>query len=175
MSSEETRAEEVLQRIERETPDLQKHVNDRYEAVKDTPGKGPVLSGVRDLQTGNTLFGQNTKATPGNLHPLLYQRLNEYLTLPESQRPQRGGVAGSHAEINALNEALSAREAVTGQPVIEADLDGFLIDNVWLRGTRIGTSAPRCAACRSITRGVSVTDRVMQVEAAFDGADKTPG
>ena len=174
MPSEETTVDDVLRSIERETPNLQKQINDRYEAVKDTPGKGPVLSGARDLLTGNTFFGQNTKAVSANLHTLLHQRLTEYLALPENQRPQRAGVAGSHAEINALSEALAAREAITGQQVTTVDLDGFLIDNVWLRGTRIGTAAPRCVACRSITRGISVTDRVVQVEAAFDGTDEMP-
>jgi hypothetical protein len=100
---------------------------------------GPVSSTVMDSRlagAGNmegTYFGQNAPVPPQNLHPIIRTRLNRLLqeTKGEGAHFSR---PGAHAEVNALNQALKAREAATGRPVTEPELSDFLMSNRWLTG-----------------------------------------
>ena len=68
-------------------------------------GRGPVLTVLKDLKTGEVFIGQNQGQVVGNLHPVLQRRLNKYLR----DNPQYAGNKvypypgrpGSHAEIDA--------------------------------------------------------------------------
>lgn len=118
--------------------------------------RGPVLSGVMDSKTGEMFFGQNSidGSLPDNLHPILQSRLDDLGEATEI----RAGVAGSHSEIFALNNALLAREAA-GEAVTEANLSEFLLHNRALRGPRAGTGKPpRCGNCNPLTDGVTTVD-----------------
>lgn len=119
---------------------------------------GPVGAVVVDNRTNQTFTGRNT-GIPENLHPVLEQRL-------QNMDPTRmhNSRAGSHAEINALNDALWAREAqnrargITA-PLTARDLNTMTLDTAWTRtnqggGMVQGQSAPRCANCTQLTRGV---------------------
>jgi hypothetical protein len=119
--------------------------------------RGPVLSGVMDPQTGEIYYGLNQGKIPTDLHPLMQQRLDAYLEATGGVTPPRAGIPGSHSEISALNQAIRAREILTGVPVIESDLSIFLLHNRALIGERsiIGIP-PRCANCAAITNGVKV-------------------
>jgi hypothetical protein len=120
-------------------------------ATQSIRARGPVLSGVLDEATGTIFYGQNT-GIPSDLHPLLRARLNALL-----QRTGGAGLgsgaAGAHAEINALNQALLAREAA-GLSVTEATLGDYVLFNIRLRGAAQGAPIPKCPNCRDLTRGV---------------------
>lgn len=120
---------------------------------------GPVGAVVVDNQTGQTFTGRNT-GIPDNLHPVLENRMNN---MDPARR--HNSQAGTHAEINALNDALWAREASNRQrgintPVTEADLNTMTMDTVWTRtnqggGMVEGQPAARCANCTQLTDGVN--------------------
>lgn len=119
--------------------------------------RGPVLTGVMDSQTGKVFWGTNQDAVPSNLNPLLQNRLDTYLATTAGDTPVRAGIPGAHSEIVALNDALNARQVLTGVAVTEADLPGFLLSNRSLIGqTRVTGIPPRCANCFSLTDGVTV-------------------
>ncbi|MDQ0086111.1 YD repeat-containing protein [Variovorax boronicumulans] len=119
--------------------------------------RGPVLTGVMDSQTGEIYWGTNQIAVPSNLNPVLQNRLDNYLATTAGDTPLRAGIPGTHSEVGALNNALNAREALTGVPVTEADLPSFLLSNRSLIGqTRVTGIPPRCLNCFSITNGVTV-------------------
>lgn len=114
---------------------------------------GPVVAGVSDLRTGQSFFALNAKGVPQNIHPILQSRIEALL-----KNPQHFAMAGSHAEVHALNEALWARTNA-GMNVTEANLGEFVLDTAWLRGSRNGRMtpllpAPRCGNCAPITDGV---------------------
>jgi hypothetical protein len=134
--------------------------------------RGPVVSGITDPQTGKTHFGQNFtqgEIRDGNLknfetqlHPILKQRLiaykqklgNNLIKVEDPLSISKAGEPGSHSEIRALDQALKAREAHTGQPATEADLSSFLLHN---RSLNDPTGVPpRCVNCWHITNGVTV-------------------
>ena len=85
--------------------------------------------------------------------------------------------AGSHGEIDALNQALIAREQ--GQnpnwtpddppQVTPGDLPSFTIDAV---GTNSGRQWPRCEHCNSLTEGTTPTKELATKEAAIAAKDK---
>lgn len=131
-----------------------------------------MLSGIYDTRTGQSYYGQNL--TPAqlrdpefmtrwrdDLHPLLRDRLDAHeraladntISAP-SLDIERAGVPGSHSEINALNQALQAREAA-GLPVREEDLGDLLLHNRSLGRDSSGVP-PRCINCWHITDGVRV-------------------
>lgn len=122
---------------------------------KANQGRGAVLTGLRDTETGEIFFGQNT-GVPPNIHPILEGRLAALLE-------ETGGVGlgkgkpGSHSELNALNIALQARVGV-GTPVSEATLEEFQIYNVRLRGSKIQQPIDPCSNCAELTRGVRYLD-----------------
>ncbi|MET3132253.1 hypothetical protein AAKU55_002525 [Oxalobacteraceae bacterium GrIS 1.11] len=119
--------------------------------------RGPVLTGVMDPHTGEIFYGLNQGKIPTDLHPLMQQRLDAYLEATGGVTPPRAGIPGSHSEISALDQAIKAREALTGIPVVDSDLSNFLLHNRALIGERsiIGIP-PRCANCAAITNGVQV-------------------
>jgi RHS repeat-associated protein len=114
---------------------------------------GPVVAGVSDLRTGKSFFALNAKGLPPNLHPILQARVAALMA-----SPQHFSMAGTHAEIWALNEALWARTNA-GIAVTEQSLGEFALDTAWLRTSRSGRMvplqpAPRCGNCAPITNGV---------------------
>ncbi len=114
---------------------------------------GPVVAGVTDLRTGKSFFALNAEGMPTNLHPILQARV---AALRAS--PQHFSLAGSHAEVFALNDALWARTNA-GMTVTEQNLGEFALDTAWLRGSGKGRmvplqAAPRCGNCAPITAGV---------------------
>ncbi len=120
-------------------------------ATKSNSQRGPVLSSVMDIETGEIFFGINGgQKLPPNLVSLLTNRA-EITNGPTFETP------GTHSEIYALNAAILARQARTGKTVTETDLPSFLLHNMALRGTRKGVGvSPRCGACADITKGVTM-------------------
>jgi len=111
-----------------------------------------VVAGVVDRRTGKFYAGHNHADLPKNLHPILEARVRAV-----QADPYHPSLAGSHAEIYALNDALNARVA-NGIPVTEADLGEFTMLSTWSRGSgkgnmQLGDAAPRCDNCRRITDG----------------------
>jgi hypothetical protein len=74
----------------------------------------PVLTGVMDPQTGEIFYGLNQGKIPTDLHLLMQQRLDAYFEATGGMTPPRAGILGSHSEISALDQAIKAREAITG-------------------------------------------------------------
>jgi hypothetical protein len=113
--------------------------------------RGPVLTGVLDTRTGRTFFGINQELRPGNLHPLLKRRLEDYLAASGGATPGRAGVPGAHSEIVALSRALYEREAVMGRPITPKELSEFVLHNRSLRGpSKLVGIPPPCANCEAI-------------------------
>jgi hypothetical protein len=113
--------------------------------------RGPVLTGVLDTRTGRTFFGINQAIRPGNLHPLLQRRLDDYLAATGGTTPARAGAPGTHSEIIALSRALYEREAALGRPVRLQELSEFVLHNRALRGPRKITGVPPpCPNCEAI-------------------------
>jgi hypothetical protein len=126
-------------------------------ATQSNSERGPVLSGVMDAKTGVIYHGQNTNSAPADLHPLLKDRLDHYDKVTVGQAPINLGVPGAHSEIHALNQAIKARERITGVPVTEKDLSDFLLHNRSLRGKTKGIGVPpRCTNCVVLTYGITV-------------------
>jgi RHS repeat-associated protein len=112
-----------------------------------------VVAGVTDLRTGQSFFALNAEGLPTNLHPILQARVQALL-----KNPQHFTMAGSHAEVHALNQALWARTNA-GMKVTEANLGEFVLDTAWLSGSGKGfmvplQPAPRCGNCAGVTEGV---------------------
>jgi hypothetical protein len=103
-------------------------------------GPGPVLTVVRNTQTGKLYVGFNT-GVPEKLADTLYKA-----TLEQHARIWTGEVVvvrtnaeargAGHSEVNALNPAILDREKVSGRKLVEKDLGIFELHNVWLRGAR---------------------------------------
>jgi hypothetical protein len=112
--------------------------------------RGPVLTGVLDTRTGRTFFGLNQDESPLGLHPLIKERLADYLKRMEGVTPAKAGEPGSHSEIVALNRALYERETTLGSPVQLQELSEFVLHNRALHGSRkitgIPPPCPNCAA-----------------------------
>lgn len=121
--------------------------------------RGPVLSGVMDTRTGEIFYGLNQKGVPTNLHPLLQQSLGEYLAGNGGVTPERAGIPGSHSEVVALDQAIKAREAVTGRAMTQAEFGEFLVSNRTLIGQRRGVGVPPpCANCAAIIEGTTLVE-----------------
>jgi hypothetical protein len=126
------------------------------EGARLPPGKvGPVAAVVVDNQTGQAYRAVNGDGTPSPLAKVLQEQLAR---IPPGAHPS---TPGSHAEIQALNQAILAREARTGRPVTAAELSTFTLDTAWLEGDAgkthgmaAGAPAERCAHCAHGTRGV---------------------
>lgn len=120
--------------------------------------RGPVVAGVFDPVTGKTFFGINQNAPPSALSDVLQKRISGVPGTAESIA--KHGPVGSHAEIHALNQAILAREAHTGQKVTEADLPSFMLHNTNARGAHVGTTVPPpCPEhCAPIVNGVTFVE-----------------
>jgi hypothetical protein len=69
----------------------------------------------------------------------------------------RAGVAGTHSEFIALNNAIKAREALTGVAVTADDLADFVIVNRGLVGPFAGQNMPPpCYNCSILIRGTTM-------------------
>jgi hypothetical protein len=121
---------------------------------------GPAVAGVYDAKTGKYYFGINDPKgnLPSKIHPLIEERIKN---MPPDIRD--GYIktirAGSHAEINALNEALLARS--------DARLDDFMVHVISTKplGPNIpaaGMPMPRCPHCEYITNGVNYIPEVLK-------------
>jgi RHS repeat-associated protein len=64
------------------------------------------------------------------------------------------GLAGTHAEIKAVDSVLKMRKARLGRPMTEADLDRVVTHQIW---TKSGEFAQKCVNCKSILNGVPET------------------
>lgn len=100
-------------------------------AENETPGKGPVVTGVVDPRypEDGPFFANNTKGQePENLTDLMDSRVNAHkddLADGKQVRPQdatRNDTPADHSETSAADQALQNREARTGRPATEADL-----------------------------------------------------
>jgi hypothetical protein len=140
---------------------------------------GPVCTGVLDEVTGNIYIGLNS-GIPPKITDVVAQGISA-----QQGRVDRGGVIvvrtdplakeGGHSEPNAVNAAVSAREALLNGKVTEADLRTFKLHNIWLKGAdRKFTAAPRCEHCARITRSISVTSSVFFAEGGVSGQIKPP-
>jgi hypothetical protein len=140
-------------------------------------GPGPVLTVVRNTQTGKIYVGLNT-GVPKQLSDALHKAI-----LDQHGRIWKGEVVvvrtdpqavGGHSEVNALNPAIRDREKVLGRKLVEKDLGVFELHNLWLSGDRAMTTAPRCEHCARISRGVSVTQAVFVAEGGKVGQINVP-
>jgi len=119
---------------------------------------GPVGAVVVDNITGHAFTGRNT-GLPERLHPVLSKRLENMDAARMHNSKQ-----GTHAEINALNNALWNREAHNqargnNRLVTEPALSTMTQVTAWTKTSEVGgmvqgESAPRCANCVQITDGV---------------------
>lgn len=120
---------------------------------------GPCLSVVKDLQSGEVFYGQNTGKQPTNLSPPLQERANNVAA--ENQAASKAppgypegwsrdkGIPGSHSEVQALDKGMKARPG--SQP------EDFAVYNVRTQDNsngKAGDPMPRCDNCKPITDGV---------------------
>ena len=121
---------------------------------------GPAVAGVYDTKTGKYYYGTNNPngKPPVEMHDIIKNRVeNMPNDVLNSYIKTRG--AGSHAEVNALNEALLARP--------DASLDDFMVHVISTKplGTNIPTAGfpmPRCPHCEYITNGVKYIPEVLK-------------
>lgn len=114
--------------------------------------RGPAVAGVLDKKTGKYYFGINNidGEPPKVLHPLIHDRIvNMPAELKEGYIKTSG--AGSHAEVNALNEALLQRP--------DAELKELMVYVVSARKINKkmpeGVPMPRCPHCEYITQNTN--------------------
>ena len=138
--------------------------------------RGPVLSAVLDVESGELFFGLNIgrKGHPPTdaelrhlleeLHPLLKERYQEQRlfvnTLTEEGKMTinllKAGEPGTHSEIIALNNALKAKEARLQRSLTAADLDSLLVNNRSLNTAASVDFVPHpCSNCCPIIRGTT--------------------
>jgi len=150
---------------------LAAHVND---VVANGQGKKAVVGAVAvDNVLLNVETGVNTKKPATNLHPVLENRLTNLDQ--QSRHPSR---PATHAEVNALNDAIHNREAVTGKPFTEADLPSMTVASAWTKSSQAGgmtegATAHQCANCSQITDGVNNLSG--DSPRAYQMPDNTPG
>lgn len=86
-------------------------------------------------------------------HPVIKKRIKaQQKLIDEGKLPADIDIrAGGHSEIRALDEALKARDKVTGRISTEADLKDLYLHN---RHLPSNTPFNRCPNCSSITSGV---------------------
>jgi RHS repeat-associated protein len=121
---------------------------------------GPVAATVVDRKTGEAFSAHNDRNgnPPDPMHPLVAAQVAE-----AQANPQHPSDPGSHAEVHALNDAVSKREADNKAnglpPVTKSDLDDFTQVSEWRKGSgdgrmKPGDDAPRCGNCQTATDGV---------------------
>jgi hypothetical protein len=121
---------------------------------------GPAVAGVYDTKTGKYYYGTNQPDgfLPEKMHELIKNRIKNMPQNIKDCYAKTKGV-GSHAEVNALNEALLARP--------DASLDDFMVHVISTKplGTNIPTAGfpmPRCPHCEYITNGVKYIPEVLK-------------
>jgi RHS repeat-associated protein len=127
----------------------------RAEVLAETRKPGAVVTGTMDTVTGEVFFGQNAEI-PTRLHPILEQRLTFFREVFGEKPVAQLYYAGAHSEINSLNEALWARQALYGRPLKPAELGEFMVHNVSLQGRFKLQPVYRCFNCSALTQGVIV-------------------
>jgi RHS repeat-associated protein len=126
-------------------------------------GRGPAAAAVDEPASGRVFTGTNAPPTRP-LHPLLQARAGEFAELPSTTNPRYYGRPGQqHAELNALSEALYAREAALGRSVTADDLADLLL-HVQQRRGGAGTPMPRCSRCSFVSEGVGRTSQLASAE-----------
>lgn len=121
---------------------------------------GPAVAGVMDTKTGKIYYGINDSKgrLPEVMDDLISDRIqNMPKNIRDSYIKTKG--AGSHAEVNALNEALLAREG--------ANIDDFMIHVISTKGLgpnipQAGIPMPRCPHCEFITDGANYFPEVLK-------------
>jgi len=118
--------------------------------------RGPVITGVLDLRTGQISYGINQGLTPAGsvmegIHPVMKQFVSAYNTKTAGTTEARWGTPGSHAEVTALSNALYAREAALKRSATSADLSEMVLHNMSLQTNPHGTGVPPlCPNCSNI-------------------------
>jgi hypothetical protein len=117
---------------------------------------GPCISIALDRRTGLLAEGHNElELEPGELHPLLGERLDRYEAVCAARSEQfawgsrlHPSEPGTHSELYAVSELLWSREAA-GLRVDASTLRELLIDNEfpWKRNN---PSAPCCGNCTAV-------------------------
>lgn len=133
---------------------------------------GPVVTLVRDSESGEIFAGLNLGVPdqPTSVIKSGIKRQQQRVAAGVS-KGQHTVPPGTHADVNALDQAIAAREGRIGRAITQKELSTFEMHNVWLKGqNRVYTTAARCEHCREITNGVKVTDSVVEAEAAVDAA-----
>ena len=114
-----------------------------------------------DTKTGKYYFGiNNIDGKALNIqHDLISERINNMPADIRDGYKKTLGV-GSHAEVNALNEALLARQ--------NASLDEFMVHVISARKINkympAGVPMPRCPHCEFITDGANYFPEVLKYE-----------
>jgi RHS repeat-associated protein len=138
------------------------------------PSMGPCLSAAYDTKTGKVYYGQNNGQRPTNLREPLQTRANEaardnYLqhgmmegypekgdtvTQPYGTRP-RGGIPGSHAEVNAMDKAMRDRDQQRAEnPDVPPPQPKDMViynQNTTGQTQEKGAGKPCCPDCKKIT------------------------
>lgn len=129
---------------------------------------GPVVTVVRDSESGQLFVEVFNAGVPENATSTVQAGIDR-----QQKRVASGlkggphtGAPGTHSEVNALDRAIAAREARIGRAVTEKELSTFELHNVWIKESRRGTTAPRCWQCAEITKGVKVTESVLDAESS---------
>lgn len=143
------------------------------EAVNLAGGTGPVISVVRNTKTGQIYVGFNF-GTPKNLTKPMAEAIEAH-----KQRIATGDVkvvhtaadaVGGHAEVNALNSAIADEQVALGRAMTAEEIGAtFEMHNIWLKGQRQLTTAPRCEHCKGITSSVRVTESLFKAEFVAEG------
>jgi hypothetical protein len=127
--------------------------------------RGPVLSVVRDDLSGRIFVAINT-GIPRQLAELMNQRLLAHIHAISTGQVEiiHDITPGGHAEVIALNDAITAREAAIHRTVTSHDMPTFELHNLWLKENRQFEAAARCEHCSTLTEGVRVTRSVYIAE-----------
>jgi hypothetical protein len=127
--------------------------------------RGPVLSVVRNKNTGAISVGLNT-GIPEKLTEVIKREIDaQKARISKGQIRVIHNVApGEHAEINALNSAIAQEQIRIKRELKAEELGIFELHNVWLKEGKQLETAPRCEHCAAISERVSVTESILWAE-----------
>lgn len=129
------------------------------------PGrKTPAAAAVHEPASGRVFTGAN--APPSRpLHPLMQEGIDEFAGIPTNTHRNYFGMPGqAHAEVNALSDALYARQRALGREMTREDLSSMLLHIERRGGPAAGTPMDRCPRCSMATSGVELTPATRQAE-----------